>query len=196
MELRQTFNDLRPIRCKENFEEQDIWSNCKKWLRVKKPKKHKKNRDFGRVSNKLLEAGAEGRMTLNFSGRNVFNLGKFMCGVTDGKCSTGRHKANVNFGHSVKVVRTGEGLFGTMMKSGLGLGRGSDHFIASPKNTENPSEKLLFESPEQESRNSGFGGLLAILNNKKAHNITFDSPNTASPGKGRTGMLFKMGRLV
>lgn len=108
-DLRQTFNDLRPIRAKEICEEQDIWSNCKKWLRVKKPKKHKKNRDFGRVSTKLLETGGEGHMTLNFSGRNVFNLGKFMCRVQDGKCSTGRHRTNVNFLHSAKELRTGGG---------------------------------------------------------------------------------------
>jgi hypothetical protein len=108
-DLKKTFNDLRPIRCKEICEEQDMWSNCKKWLRVKKPKKHKKNRDFGRVSPKLLETGVEGRITLNFAGRNVLNVGKFMCGVQDGNSGTGRHRSYVNYLHSAKEVRTAGG---------------------------------------------------------------------------------------
>jgi hypothetical protein len=81
-----------------------------------------------------------------------------------------------------------------MIKSGLG--RGSDHLISSPNQTENPNEKLLFGCSDENTRNSGFGGLLGILANLKAPKITFESPKSETHSKKKPGLPFGMKRLV
>lgn len=81
-----------------------------------------------------------------------------------------------------------------MIKSGLG--RGSDHIILSPNQTENPNEKLLFGCNDENTRNSGFGGLLGIFTTTKAPMITFQSPKSETSVKIKPWLPFGMGRLV